>query len=180
MTQTQPVETHAAGRQFRTETRTFAWTPPGQADLSRLLELDGLDQLLAMRAGEMPPPPIMDTLGVTDLRPEAGRVVVEMPAAEFHYNPLGSVHGGVISTLLDTAAACAVHTTLAAGELYTSVDLTVKFLRPVTVDSGLLTCEGTVIQRGRRTALAQAQLTDGNGRLAAHATSTCMIFPVEG
>jgi uncharacterized protein (TIGR00369 family) len=99
-----------------------------------------------------------------------------MPAAAFHYNPLGSVHGGVISTLLDTAAACAVHTTLAVGELYTSVDLTVKFLRPVTVDSGLLTCEGTVIQRGRRTALAQAQLSDESGRLVAHATSTCLIM----
>lgn len=167
MTQTQ---------QFETETRTFSWATPGQGDLSRLLELDGLQQLQAMRSGEMPPPPIMDTLGFTDLRPEPGRVVVEMPAAEFHYNPLGTVHGGVISTLLDTAAACAVHTTLAAGEFYTSVDLTVKFLRPVTVDSGLLTCEGTVLQRGRRTALAQAQLSDGAGRLVAHATSTCLIM----
>ena len=86
------------------------------------------------------------------------------------------MHGGVISTLLDTAAACSVHSTLAAGELYTSLDLTAKFLRPVTVDSGLLTCEGTVLQRGRRTALAQAQLTDERGRLVAHATSSCMIF----
>lgn len=163
--------------QFETESRTVTWTTPGQADLTRLLELDGLAQLLAMRDGELPHPPIMDTLGFTDLRPERGRVVVEMPAAEFHYNPLGGVHGGVISALLDTAAACAVHTTLAVGELYTSLDLTVKFLRPVTVESGLLTCEGTVIQRGRRTALAQAQLTDGQGRLVAHATSTCMIFP---
>lgn len=168
MTQTQP---------FATETRTFTWTPPGQADLTALLELDGLDQLRAFRAGDAPHPPIMDTLGITDLRPERGRVVVEMPAAGFHYNPLGSVHGGVLSTLLDTAAACAVHSTLAVGELYTSLDLSVKFLRPVTVASGLLTCEGTVIQRGRRTALAQAQLTDESGRLVAHATSSCMIFP---
>lgn len=168
MTQTQ---------EFTTESRTVTWATPGQADLARLLELDGLGQLLAMCEGELPHPPIMDTLGMTDMRPERGHVVVEMPAAEFHYNPLGGVHGGVISTLLDTAAACAVHTTLAVGELYTSLDLTVKFLRPVTVESGLLTCEGTVIQRGRRTALAQAQLTDGHGRLVAHATSTCMIFP---
>ena len=171
MSQTTPLET---------ESRTFTWTTPGQADLGALLEMTGLEQLQSMREGGLPHPPIMATLGFTDLRPEPGRVVVEMPAAEFHYNPLGTVHGGVISTLLDTAAACAVHTTLAAGEFYTSVDLTVKFLRPVTVDSGLLTCEGTVIQRGRRTALAQAQLTDGDGRLVAHATSTCMIFPVEG
>jgi uncharacterized protein (TIGR00369 family) len=162
---------------FRTETRTFSWAPPGQGDLESLLALDGLAQLQAMVEGTMPPPPIMATLGFTDFRPEPGRVVVEMPAAEFHYNPLGGVHGGVISTLLDTAAACAVHSTLAPGELYTSLDLTVKFLRPVTVDSGLLTCEGTVIQRGRRTALAQAQLTDERGKLVAHATSTCMVFP---
>lgn len=165
--------------QLATQSRTFTWTTPGQVDLGALMAMTGLEQLQAMHAGRMPHPPIMDTLGVTDMRPEAGRVVVEMPAAEFHYNPLGGVHGGVISTLLDTAAACAVHTTLAVGELYTSVDLTVKFLRPVTVGSGVLTCEGTVIQRGRRTALAQAQLTDEAGRLVAHATSTCMIFPVD-
>ena len=164
---------------FATESRTFSWATPGQVDLARLLELDGLQQLQAMRDGELPPPPILQTPGFTDLRPEAGRVVVEMPAAGFHYNPLGTVHGGVISTLLDTAAACAVHTTLAVGEAYTSVDLTVKFLRPVTVESGLLSCEGTVIQRGRRTALGQAQLTDGAGRLVAHATSTCLIMRVD-
>lgn len=165
---------------YATESRTFSWTTPGQVDLVSLLEMTGLEQLQAMCAGEMPHPPIMDTLGMTRMHPEPGRVVVEMPVAEFHYNPLGGVHGGVISTLLDTAAACAVHTTLAVGEFYTSVDLTVKFLRPVTVDSGLLTCEGTVIQRGRRTALAQAQLTDGAGKLVAHATSTCLIMRADG
>jgi uncharacterized protein (TIGR00369 family) len=167
MTQTQP---------FATESRTFTWITPGQGDVARLLELDGLGQLEAMIAGEMPHPPVMDTLGMTDMRAERGRVVVEMPAAGFHYNPLGSVHGGVISTMLDTAAGCAVHSTMAVGEFYTSLDLTVKFLRPVTVESGLLTCEGSVIQRGRRTALAQAQLSDEAGRLVAHATSSCMIF----
>lgn len=167
MTQTQP---------FAMESRTFTWITPGQGDVARLLELDGLGQLEAMIAGEMPHPPVMDTLGMTDMRAERGRVVVEMPAAGFHYNPLGSVHGGVISTMLDTAAGCAVHSTMAVGEFYTSLDLTVKFLRPVTVKSGLLTCEGSVIQRGRRTALAQAQLSDEAGRLVAHATSSCMIF----
>jgi uncharacterized protein (TIGR00369 family) len=169
MTQTQPDT-------FRTESRTFTWATPGQGDPRRLMALDGLGQLQAMVDGAMPPPPIMSTLGFTDLRPERGRVVVEMPAAEFHYNPLGGVHGGVISALLDTAAGCAVHSTLGVGEGYTSLDLSVKFLRPVTVDSGLLTAEGLVIQRGRRTALAQARLTDGQGRLVAHATSSCMIF----
>jgi len=174
-TSASPIETVDAPT-FLTRSRTFTWATPGQVDPRRVAGLDGLAQLEAMVDGTLPPPPIMATLGITDLRPERGRVVVEMPAADFHYNPLGSVHGGVISTLLDTAAGCAVHSTLAVGEGYTSLDLTVKFLRPVTVDSGLLTCEGTVIQRGRRTALAQAQRTDQAGRLVAHATSSCMIF----
>lgn len=173
MTQTQD-------HQFATETRLVEWATPGQVDPVALAGLDGLGQLEAMRDGTVPPPPIMQTMGIQDLRPERGRVVVEMPVGTFHYNPLGGVHGGVISTLLDTAAGCAVHSTLAVGEGYTSLDLTVKFLRPVTVESGLLTCEGTVIQRGRRTALGQAQLTDESGRLVAHATSTCMIFTAGG
>ena len=168
MTQTQ-ADLHTASR-------TFTWTSPGQADLSALAERDGLGQLQAMVDGLAPRPPIMDTLGITGFEPARGAVAVEMPAAEFHYNPLGSVHGGVISTLLDTAAACSVHSTLEVGEMYTSLDLAVKFLRPVTVDSGLLRCEGSVVQRGRRTALAEAKLYDGRGKLLAHATSSCMIF----
>ena len=105
---------------------------------------------------ELPPPPIMPTLGMAGSRwPTAGRLRAQ--AEEYHYNPLGAVHGGVISTLLDTCTGCAVHTTLPAGRGYTSLDLTAKFLRPATVDSGLLRCEGTVINRGRRTALAEAR-----------------------
>ena len=171
MTQTQPP-TPA----FTTRSRTVTWASPSQVDLTALAELDGLGQLQAMVTGHAPPPPIMSTLDVSGFHPERGRVVVEMRAQEFHYNPLGTVHGGVLSTLLDTAAGCAVHSVLAVGELYTSLDLNVKFLRPVTVESGLLTCVGTVVQRGRRTALAQAELADGRGRLVAHATSSCMIF----
>jgi len=127
--------------------------------------------------GRVPHPPIMDLMDMASFEPELGKVVVTMRAQEFHYNPLGGVHGGVIATLLDTAAGCSVHSTLAAGQMYTSLDLTTKFLRPVTVDSGLLRCEGTVLNRGRRVALAQAELTDQAGRLVAHATSTCLIIP---
>jgi uncharacterized protein (TIGR00369 family) len=165
---------------FATDTRLIEWARPGQGDLQKLLAATGLEQLQMLVAGELPRPPIMDTLGVTSLDVEHGRVIVEMPAETFHYNPLGVVHGGVISTLLDTAAACSVHSTLAVGETYTSLDLTVKFLRPVTADSGLLTCEGTVLQRGRRTALAQAELIDSRGKVVAHAISSCMIFPAGG
>jgi uncharacterized protein (TIGR00369 family) len=141
-----------------------------------LAAMSGLDQLMAMRDGLLPPAPIAETLGMVNFDGELGSISVELDPAVRHYNPLGTVHGGVISTLLDTAAGCSVHSTLAAGEGYTSLDLTVKFLRPATVESGRLRAVGTVIQRGRRTALAEAQLFDASGRLLAHATSSCMIF----
>ncbi|MEV1289902.1 PaaI family thioesterase [Micromonospora sp. NPDC049679] len=163
--------------QTESRSRTFSWSDPALT-AAQLGGRSGLELLQAMGRGEIPAPPIMHLIGMDWIEAEEGRVVAHLTPQEFHYNPLGSVHGGVLSTLLDTAAACAVHTTLPAGVGYTSQDLTVKFLRPVTVDSGRLRCEGTVIQRGRRTALAQAQLTDGAGRLVAHAISSCMIFEV--
>ena len=165
MTETQPG----------TRTRTFSWSDPA-ANAALIGKRGGLSLLRDMVAGELPPPPVMELLGVTRLRVEEGRVTVEMPPREFHYNPLGTVHGGMLATLLDTATGCAVHTTLPAGVGYTSMDLSVKYLRPVTVESGTLRCVGTILQRGRRTALAEARLTDGADRLVAHATSTCLLF----
>lgn len=144
-----------------------------QADPSTMT---GFEQLMAMVEGLLPPAPIVETLGMENFGGERGAIHVELVPRPGHYNPLGTVHGGVISTLLDTAAACSVHSTLAVGEGYTSLDLTVKFLRPVTLDSGRLRAEGRVISRGRRTALAEAQLFDAAGRQVAHATSSCMIF----
>lgn len=138
--------------------------------------MDGYEQLQAIGDGRLPPPPIAETLGLVNFGGERGAISVELTPELRHYNPLGSVHGGVLSTMLDTAAACSVHSTLAVGEGYTSLDLTVKFLRPATVESGLLRAVGKVIQRGRRTALAEAQVFDAHGKLVAHATSSCMIF----
>ena len=139
--------------------------------------MDGFEQLEAMMDGRLPPAPIAETVGLVNFGGERGAIHVELVPEGRHYNPLGTVHGGVISTLLDTAAGCSVHSTLAVGEGYTSLDLTVKFLRPATVASGLLRAEGRVIHRGRRTALAEAQVVDAHGKLVAHATSSCMIFP---
>ena len=161
---------------WQTETREVTWALPGQGDFEALSKLDGLGQLKAIEDGLMPPPPVMATIDVCGFHAEQGTVTVQMRAQSFHDNPLGGVHGGMIATLLDTAAGCSVHSTLGVGEGYTSLDLTTKFLRPVTVESGLLTCTGKVISRGRRTALAEAQLTDESGRVLAHATSSCMIF----
>lgn len=171
MTQTQQPAPDATQR-----SRTFSWTDPATVRLAALNGLDGLDQLRAMASGELPAPPVLVMLGLEGLEPEHGRVVATLTPQEFHYNALGTVHGGIISTLLDTAAGCAVHSVLPAGTSYTSIDLNVKFLRPVTLASGMLRCEGTVVQRGRRTAYAEAKLTDAAGRLAAHATSSCLLF----
>jgi len=157
--------------------RTFTWTDP--ATHAGLVGVrSGLELLQALSAGEIPPPPIMKLIDMAEFIAEEGTVTVRLEPQEFHYNPLGSVHGGVISTLLDTAAGCSVHTLLPVGVGYTSVDLNVKFLRPITLASGRLTCIGAVLQRGRRTALAEARLTDAQGRLCAHATSTCMLFEI--
>jgi uncharacterized protein (TIGR00369 family) len=157
--------------------RTFSWSDPA-VNADRLGRTGGLDLLTAMAAGDLPAPPVMHLIDMAAMEVEEGRVTVFLDPQEFHYNPLGTVHGGVLSTLLDTAAACSVHSTLPAGVAYTSLDLNVKFLRAVTVASGRLRCEGTVLQRGRRTALAEARLTDAAGRLLAHATSSCLIFDI--
>ena len=140
--------------------------------------LDGLEALRRMVAGEVPYPPIADTIGMRLLEVEPGRVVWEGEPGEHLYNPIGTVHGGVIATVLDSAAGCAVHSTLPAGWGYTTLDLTTKYLRPVTVDSGLLRSEGTLINRGRTTALAEARLFDERGKLVAYASSSCLLFEV--
>ena len=166
--------------QTRSErSRTYSWTDPAE-HAAMMGSRSGLDLLQAMAAGELPAPPVMHLIDMAGLEVEEGSVTVHLDPQEFHYNPLGTVHGGVLSTLLDTAAACSVHTTLPAGVGYTSLDLTVKFLRPVTVASGRITTRGAVLQRGRRTALAEARMTDAAGRLVAHATSSCLIFEAPG
>jgi uncharacterized protein (TIGR00369 family) len=130
-------------------------------------------------AGEIPAPPIAATLGFRLDSVEEGRAVFVGEPALWQYNPIGSVHGGVMATLLDSATGCAVHTRLPAGMAYTSLDLAVKYLRRVTAESGPLTCVGEVVSMGRRTALAEARLTDGAGRLLAHGTSSCLLFSVD-
>ncbi len=161
--------------QTQARERTFTWSDPF-ATAALVGQRSGLEMLSAMAAGELPPPPIMATIGIDGIRVEDGQPTFLLTPQEFHYNPIGTVHGGIISTLLDSAAGCAVHATLPVGRGYTSLDLSVKFLRPVTIRSGQLRAVGAVLSQGRSTALAQAQLFDGAGRLCAHATSSCMLF----
>jgi len=155
--------------------RTTTWADPA-VTATQVGREPGLALLEAVRDGRLPAPPIATTLGFDLEQVEDGRAVFSLEPAEHHYNPIGSVHGGVFATLLDSAAGCAVHSTLPAGVGYTSVDLNVKFLRGMTTDTGRVTCEGRVVHGGRRMVLAEATLTDGSGRLLATATSSCLVF----
>jgi uncharacterized protein (TIGR00369 family) len=160
-----------------TRTRTFSWADP-MPIAARLGRLSGLQMLRAMSLGELPMPPIMSTMGVERFEAAEGVVDLWMPVQEFHYNPLGTVHGGVLATLLDTGTGCAVHSVLPAGVGYTSLDLHTRFLRPATMDSQVLHCQGTLLSRTRRSAVAEAKLEDPAGRLIAHATSSCLLFDI--
>jgi uncharacterized protein (TIGR00369 family) len=155
--------------------RAHEWADPALS-AAAARDLDGITFLREMMAGRFPPPPIAATLGFGLVSVEPGRAVFDITPAEYHYNPIGSVHGGVYATMCDSACGCAVHTMLPAGAFYTSLDLTVKFIRPVTTGTGRLLCEGTVEHFGSRTALATARLTGADGKLYAHATSSCLIF----
>lgn len=158
-------------------TRTYEWEDPA-VTASGVGLASGLDSLREIQAGRIPRAPIGATLGISLDEVDEGRVVFSLIPGEEHYNPIGSVHGGVYATLLDSAAGCAVHSTLPLGMGYTSIDLAVKFLKPIKVDTGRVRAIGTVVSRGRQTALAEARLVDARDRLLAHATSSCMLFPL--
>ncbi len=137
--------------------------------------MTGLELLRALQAGELPPPGVALTLGLRPVAFEEGRATFALAPDERHTNPLGGVHGGILATMLDSAMGCAVHTTLPAGASYATLDLDVKFVRPVAPGQGELVAEGAVLHVGRRTATAEGRVVDAAGRLHAHATTTCLI-----
>jgi len=116
-------------------------------------------------------------LGMTAETLEPGRVVFGLTSRNDFSNPLGTVHGGIMSTLLDSAMGCAVHTSLPEGAGYTTLELKVNFVRPVPLDGERLLCEGTVVHLGRKVATTEGRITNSQGKLVAHGTSTCMVFP---
>ena len=168
MTQIQPQDAALS-------TRTYDWTEPAVL-LPVMAAMAGADYLAGIGEGTIPPPPIASTLGFGPLRVVDGAVVLELEPQSFHDNPIGSMHGGVIATMLDTVAGCAVHATLPAGVGYTSLDLSVRFIRAVRPGTGTVTATGRVVHRGSRTAVAEASVLDGSGRLIATATSTCLVM----
>lgn len=155
--------------------RSYNWEDPMQG-AQAAKQMSGLEYLQSILDGVNPLPPICQTLDFDPVAMEDGKAVFSVIPSEFHYNPIGVVHGGLLSTLCDSAMGCAIHTKLAAGVGYTTLELKVNLVRPVTAKTGKLICTGTVIHVGRSVATAEARVEDAQGKLYAHATSTCMIF----
>ncbi len=155
--------------------RTVHWVDPA-VFREPIRTLPGLEFMQGFLNGRFPPPPFMELLGVRGLSVEPGSVAFEFEPAEFMYSPLGNVHGGILTVLLDTAMGCSFHTTLPAGVGYTTLELKVNFLRPVTVATGPVNAVGHVLHAGSRTATADAQLLDRAGKVHAHATSTLLVL----
>lgn len=143
--------------------------------------LGGLEHLEAIRDGELPPPPLAELLGLELVEVGHGRATFAVEPGPQHYNPIGSVHGGIAATLLDSAMGCAVQSTLEAGVGYTTVDLNVKYVRPMTADTGRVLCEGTVLHAGSKIATAEGRVFSvRTGKLIAHGTCACVILRSEG
>jgi uncharacterized protein (TIGR00369 family) len=154
--------------------QTFGVVPP-----EVLLSQDGLAFLTAIFEGRLPYPPIMQTLEFWMTVCEPERVVFTSEPSFAHYNPLGVVHGGYAATLLDSAVACAIQTTMRKGEVCTTLELKLNLVRAMTQDTGPVTTEGRVLYRGRSVATAEGYIRDRDGKLYAHATTACIIIPAK-
>jgi len=148
----------------------------GCARTEQLDGRSGLETLQAIFAGELPPPPMGDTLGFVPIRIERGLAVFQGKPDFRYYNPLGTVHGGWFATLLDSAMGCAVHSILPAGSAYTTLELKVNFVRPLTKAVPLVRAEGSLVHSGRQVATAEGRIVGPDTKLYAHATTTCLIF----
>lgn len=155
--------------------RTVTWYDP-VATAARGRELSGLAHLQAVLDGELPSAPIGGLLGFRLVSVAEGEVVFACTPDESAYNPIGVVHGGLVCTLLDSVAGCAVQSTLPQGTGYTSLEIKVSYLRPVRADTGELTARGWVTRRGRRASFAEGEVRDPAGKVVATCSSTCLVF----
>ncbi|MDX6277285.1 MAG: hypothetical protein QOJ72_1413 [Nocardioidaceae bacterium] len=157
------------------QTKTIAWVDP-RPQAAEALTMTGLDYLQAMIDGKLPAPPIASHINLEIVGVKVGEAIMAATPDESHYNPIGSVHGGFVATLLDSVCGCAVQSTLPAGTAYTSLDLSVNFLRGLTSETGRVVATGRVTKPGSRAAFVEADIRDADGRLLATATSTCLVF----
>lgn len=173
MSSSSPASTPAEWGEPRS--RTVTWHDPlrsAQAGLG----MAGVDYLRAMVDGVLPPPPIASLVQMDLVEAEPGRVVFTCVPDESAYNPIGAVHGGLVCTLLDSVAGCALHSTLPAGKGYTSIEIKVSYLKAVRATSGLLTAVGTVVKGGSRVGFTEGVVTDESGAVVATASSTLLVF----
>ena len=144
----------------------------------RLRELTGLQFVEGLANGTLPQNPMAKTLGYTVAQAEKGRVVIAATPREDHFNPWGTVHGGLAATLLDSCMGLAVQSTVDRGVGSTTLDFKISFIRPITASTGVVYAEGKVLSSGRRAGTAEGRITDGAGRLLAHGTTTCLLFDI--
>ena len=154
--------------------RAFTWHDPIPLS-QRRAALSGVEVLQLVIAGELPAPPMAALMDIRLVEASKGRAVFRGVPQEFHYNPLGSVHGGYGATLLDSAMGCAVHSVLEAGDTYTTLEFKINFLRALTHETGEVRGIGTIVHAGRTTAIAEGKVEDASGKLYAFATTTCQI-----
>ena len=152
-------------------TRTY-----GTVSSEQRKQISGLEFVQGLADGTLPLNTIARTLGYEVSEAANGCVVVTAEPSDIHLNPAGTVHGGLAATLLDSCMGLAVQTTLERGTAQTTLEFKISLLRPITPDTGPIRAEGIVLSRGRRVGTAEGRITDGNGRLLAHGTTTCLIF----
>lgn len=157
---------------------TVRWNDPAPA-LTALPALSGIDFMRKMVAGELSGAPMASHFAMDVIDVDSGSVTFRCTPDESHYNPVGTVHGGLVCTLLDSALGCATHTTLPAGMGYTSIEIKVNYLRPVSAGNGALICRGRVTKPGRRVTFAEGEVLDGEGKVVATASGSLLIFPLQ-
>ncbi len=150
----------------------------GVVGMDILKSISGLELLQGVIAGKYPQPPIGELLSMHLVEAESGRVVFEALPGMAHYNPLGTVHGGFAATIMDSCMACAVQTMLDVGFGYTTIEFKVTLIRPITDKTGIVRGIGEVVNVGRRLGVSEGKLLDAQGKVLAHATTSCMIFPL--
>ena len=155
--------------------RTTSWHDPREV-IAGMADVDGLEALRGMVAGDVPYPPIAETMAMRILEVDRGRVVWEAEPGEHLYNPIGTVHAGFVTTLLDSAMGTAFVSTAEAGTRWTTLELKANFTRAITAETGPVRCTGTIVHPGRTVVTTEAKAEDGEGRLLAHATSTILVL----
>ena len=148
--------------------------PPERTETRRMMS--GIEYMRKMMAGELPPSGMVQLLNLKLVEVSEGRAVFTVQADERHYNGLGIAHGGLAATLLDSALGCAINAMMPAGKVFTTLEMKINYLRPLTRESGEVRCEANVIHVGGRVATAEGRITDEGGKLYAHGTATCMLF----